>query len=565
MFKCTVNYKNNTSMNINLKIEKKDNIINYTLRDPLNFSEVDSLDFWMNDIQIKAGDEGYFFIPGGCGESLFKDSGIGYFKEHKDAEYVSPHALMPNFGLKHKSGTFIAIVTGMPEESWHIVKIKDNKYYFALRINISGHIPYEEPSVEQHILPTNSDYNDMAKEYRKYILSKGYKTITERLNPHLKYTTESIYVRIRMGWKPAPCVVKNQTLENEPPMHVSCTFADVEKIMYEYKRQGIKKAEFCLVGWNVSGHDGRWPQIFPVEEKLGGEEGLKKLIDTANKLGYAIVCHTNSSDAYTIADCFSDDLLIHLENGKPRFESDEWSGGSMYAVCPKVGYEYALRELPKVRELGFKGTHYIDVISVVPPRECFSKQHSLNKREAVEYNNKLFEYCQKLFGGMSSEGAYEYSMRYCDFALYLSFRNDDDLNTLIDEYIPFWQIVFHGIVLSNPYSNTINVPVKRKKDLLKLIEYGARPTLYYYSKFLNNGRNWMGEEDFVADSDEDIVKYSAFAKELSAIYEEMSYLQYEFIDKHERVADGIYRVTYSDGSIIIVDYNSETYSLKKCN
>ena len=59
-----------------------------------------------------------------------------------------------------------------------------------------------------------------------------------------------------------------------------------------------------MVGWNKSGHDGRWPQAFPVEEKLGGEEGLREAILHANKLGYYIAAHTNSSDAYTIADNF---------------------------------------------------------------------------------------------------------------------------------------------------------------------------------------------------------------------------------------------------------------------
>ena len=48
------------------------------------------------------------------------------------------------------------------------------------------------------------------------------------------------------------------------------------KEIKEFKSQGIDKAEFCLVGWNVSGHDGRFPQLSPVEERLGGEKKLRK-------------------------------------------------------------------------------------------------------------------------------------------------------------------------------------------------------------------------------------------------------------------------------------------------
>jgi hypothetical protein len=43
----------------------------------------------------------------------------------------------------------------------------------------------------------------------------------------------------------------------------------------------FKRAQLCLVGWNQKGHDGRWPQIFPVEEALGGEEKLRRLIRKA--------------------------------------------------------------------------------------------------------------------------------------------------------------------------------------------------------------------------------------------------------------------------------------------
>ena len=83
-------------------------------------------------------------------------------------------------------------------------------------------------------------------------------------------------------------------------MNVACSFEDVEALLEECKAMGIEHAEFCLVGWNIRGHDGRWPQVFPVEPAFGGEENLRKLIIRAKELGYSIVCHTNSTDAYSI-------------------------------------------------------------------------------------------------------------------------------------------------------------------------------------------------------------------------------------------------------------------------
>ena len=133
---------------------------------------------------------------------------------------------------------------------------------------------YEDISLLLITLPgANADYSAMARCYRNYLLKNGLCTrLSERAKtrPILKYLAEAPEIRIRMGWKPAPSPVAHQTPENEPEMKVACTFADVERLIAELQAQGVEKASLCLVGWNKSGHDGRYPQIFPVEEKLGG-------------------------------------------------------------------------------------------------------------------------------------------------------------------------------------------------------------------------------------------------------------------------------------------------------
>ena len=40
------------------------------------------------------------------------------------------------------------------------------------------------------------------------------------------------------------------------------------------------------------------------------------------------------------------------------------------------------------------------------------------------------------------------------------------------ESIPFFALVYHGIILYNPSTDTVNFPIKDKKQMLKLIEYG---------------------------------------------------------------------------------------------
>lgn len=545
----------------------------YELTADLNWNDTEYIEISLHDFKIQAGDSGYYLLPAGHTELANRDYAIGYYKCREDSITVFENMYMPVFGFKHKEICRTVIVTGMKYDVAEIIEIRGGEYFMRLRFMINGETPYESVSFEIHdLFDEDAGYCDMARIYREYQLSHGFKSIKERVTPALAYAAESPNIRIRMGWKPVPCKILEQTVDNEPLMHVACTFSDVESLMDEYKRLGIEKAEFCLVGWNVSGHDGRWPQALPVEPKLGGEAALKRLISHGKELGYVVSCHTNSTDAYSIADCFNEDDLIIDENENVSVGDERWSGGRTYNVCPKRSYETAESMLSPIAELGFTGTHYIDVITCVIPKKCYNKLHPINKKESAEYFDKLFTCAKELFGAIGSEGAYDYALKCCDTSLYVSFfdyqrRGEGDgrfQKAISDKEIPFWQLVYHGIVLSNPYGRTVNAILSESKDdVLKVIEYGGKPQLYYYAHFVDDGTDWIGRNDFGCHTDGERSFAAAKLKETMDIFGEISYLQYEFMEKHEEISDGVFEVTYSDGSIVTVDYNSKTWSVKK--
>eukprot|EP00831_Metopus_contortus_P083132 TRINITY_DN9140_c0_g1_i5.p1 TRINITY_DN9140_c0_g1~~TRINITY_DN9140_c0_g1_i5.p1 ORF type:complete len:351 (-),score=56.78 TRINITY_DN9140_c0_g1_i5:305-1357(-) len=153
----------------------------------------------------------------------------------------------------------------------------------------------------------NGSWPEMAKFYRSYVRERrGILTLEQKLkdNPTLRYSAQALTVRMRMCVKQMPTPVPEQTPETQPPMTVFLSFGMVENIIREFQRQQVEPCEFNLVGWNYGGHDGAFPQLFPVEERIGGEEGLKRLIDTAQKAGYPISLHDNYFDGYTLADTF---------------------------------------------------------------------------------------------------------------------------------------------------------------------------------------------------------------------------------------------------------------------
>lgn len=77
--------------------------------------------------------------------------------------------------------------------------------------------------------------------------------------------------------------------------------------------------------------------------------------------------------------------------------------------------------------------------------------------------------------------------------------------------VPLWQIVFNGIILSNPATECTNYTIKDPYTRLKLVEFGGRPMFYLYSAFRDNGDNWMGNSDLVC------VDAAAAARSVEAI------------------------------------------------
>lgn len=552
--------KDGSCISMEYKITEEKDYKCVTVSGKFDFSDIANVEFDKVQTVTKKGGEGYFVVPR---SSKSADYSLYYFGKHDESRSLLCEGLnMPIFGYKSDDECYIAVVSGMRHNFALRVDCENGVHTMCPIFQIREKPVYEDMKIEYFYLHgKEANYSGMARKYRQFIYAnRNVKTLLQKIEQHCEvaYTAESVLVRIRCGWKPVPPNIVHQTRENEPEMHIACDFDKVSRLLDEFKAQGIEKAEFCLVGWNISGHDGRWPEAFPVEPKLGGEEKLRELIKKAQKMGYSMVCHTNHTDQYEIADCYNPENDCVLPSRKqPTYA--KWSGGEMHSLCPKYGLENAKKMLPQVAALGFRGSHYIDVLGVLYPHICYSEKHPVDYKESVEYALEKCRIARELFGSVSSEGAYDFICEELDYGLYIAFAHDTK-HDLCDESIPFWQIVYHGSVLSNPYTDTVNSAFKTKKEFLKSIEFGARPTFYYYSKF-TSGNNWMGEIDCTCDNDEDMKNSVSKIKYAADMYKEMQDTVYAFIDDHEKLSDGVYKTTYSNGISVIVDYNNEKYEI----
>ena len=508
--------------------------------------------------RVPAGSPGYW---------VNSDGELGTFKaRERDGARRSGRPHMPFFGAVLPEGAFVAIVTGMPYNYSFTAELKKGVYELSMAYDFHMEDVYEDLAVSfVPLAGAEADYAGMARAYRAYQLKRGaVKPLRERAKaqPILDYAARWPEVRVRHAWKPVPSPVPDQTVKDEPPVKPVITFERFKEIADAFKRQGIGGAEFCLVGWNVGGHDGRWPQVFPVEPSLGGEAKLREAIAHAQGLGYEVVAHGNHRDAYLIADSWDAEYIREKNaDGTLRRGRTTWGGGRMYTICPQRAYErFALQQMPMVRALGFRGLHYLDVYSCVGAERCGDPRHPLNERQSAAWVGHILQLGRDTFGGIASEGSYDQNAGQLDYVLYVSFARPFDAATykgLVDRLVPMFQLVYNGIILSNPYTTTVNAPLKGRASELKTIEFGGRPSFYFYANFLTpgKGKNWMGDEDLTCATDDELARSVAAIKRGVDAYQKVWRLQYEYMEGHDELAPGVYRTRYADGTRVYVNYN----------
>ena len=487
------------------------------------------------------GDDGYWVAPDGV---------FGKF-DTPDGVYVAK-PVMPFFGMKTPAQNFAAIVKSLQYEFLPVASAKDGKFGIFPRFEIKKmyFAPYEDIIIDFYNLPKEATYADMAKIYRRWQLERGeVKPLKERIktNKYLEYACKSVFVKISMSAKNNRKKIEHQNAENEPPLGVSCTFDESMQIMRSFKAAGMDNVQICYTGWITKGHDGRALQFFPVEEAVGGEAKMREAVALGKSLGYQMTCHAAYTGAFTISNRWDPEYIAKMPDGS-LWKKSVWSGGRSYQPCMRRVLELFVEEDYKhIRDIGIEGLFHLDVNSAIRPPFCCDPKHPQTRKQGAEAMNAIQEMSHKYFGGQGSEAGFDHVARTLDFALYTStFHTFPSKSPLVSGCVPLWQIVYHGIILSNPFHKTMySIYAKDERDRidgrLKTAEYGGRPVVYAGKKSLSN------------------------VAPLKKAYDEFSraaYLQLEFIEDHREIAPDVFLTRYSNSDETITNYSNKPFEYK---
>jgi len=510
-----------------------------------------SLDVLPDLLTTRVGDEGFYLLPDFCGTLV-------RFKEHlptvtRDRLYMTQTEweklnVMNCFGLKrgnqgtlvmvHKGDFFCHAVTEVNQDG-------ANHLYASFGLRHEPNEPIKQEDKELIVRFTegrDDDYFDLAKVYREYLVrERGVSALKDRLagNPVLSYSARAMRVKIFHGLKP-------RSLDGNVPMKIYATFAQSEEILDTMRAAGIEKAIVTLVGWNLGGHDGAYPQKFPVEPALGGEEGLRKLIAKAKGMNYQIVPHDNLTDMYMAGQTYDPEVILRHADGTPVL-GGIWGGGQAAKSCPVAYFDRYGPDVPRIRDLGFEGHYYCDAQSN-PLYRCHDPRHPADEEQFGVSQMKLTQAYRALYGAVMQEVSPAYALPFLDEGGIVSPHGagglahlDESFKRMVDRLVPFYQLAVHGLILYPQHwiHNYRHVGVR--KGMLRDLAYGARPAMEisYFS-----GANG----DYYLDSIRDVAEGYRLA------YEELADTHVEVVEDFEELAPEASRIVYANGTTVTVNW-----------
>ena len=557
MDKCLFSAVTETGETLNFEEKREKNRIFLTLKKDL-FAKVKKLRVLEEFTKAAAGDEGFYLMP----RSLhFIGEFITRFIPRENTSFTYEKPVLSVFCMKKKDFSCVIRVKRnykyRPE-----ITVNDGVYTLAVCFDFTKNDrPYEDIEIEIIELSADASLGDMARAERQTRLARGeIQPLSEKCKRDaVEYARKYPLIRIRMGWKPVPSPVPHQNPDTEPDMFVACDFKRVRDIVDELKRQNVEGAELQLVGWNIGGHDGRWPQFFPADKRLGGDVELKKTISYIKENGYRVSLHTNLCDSYEIANCFSWADVVEDRMRQYRQEGN-WGGGFSYRVCPLCQLKNNRRDLPFIADLGVNGIHYIDVVSITDPDDCHSTTHPCPTGEGAKVLRQIIRESRDVMGAFSSEGGIDFAVGEIDYALYITFGTvfGGVVPPVADAWIPFHELIYHGTILYNPMSGTVNYPIKSAHDRLMMYLRGGKPSLYFFSKFRTGGeKNWMGETDLITTTDEDLVFAVKNVKASLDEYRKGGFdeRQLVYMSDYEILENGIEAAIYEDGYAVVGNFS----------
>lgn len=531
--------------------------------------------------------EGFILLPEGGGALIRYNNGKlsqsayyanmygwDYATERKEAVSETRNAF-PVFGMGQKDGSFICMVEGVSPfcgvsadiagryNSYNYVYSKYNVLHYD-QFNVSNRtaqllymyeseIPQGSLIQRYHFLPGDS-YVDMANAYGDYLQKK----------PEMRgeVASEDIPVNVELVGAINKVVPKlGMPIDSVVPV---TTFEEARQIIDELAQSGIRELNVRMTGWSNGGVRQKVLTGVHVVGNMGGESGMKKLIEYAKQKNVALYFDGINCFAYNsgLLDGFLP--FSHAARFTTReqvklyaydivtYRQSKWMNDKYvyYLVRPDYAKKNASNLINGLKNRGAAGVAFRDIGNLLSAD--YYNRATVTREQAKQMNVDTLKEAVNAGLRVSIKEGNDYAVPYADLITDMNLTGN--AYAIIDQRIPFYQIALHG--MKNYTGEAINLAGDYQTALLECAEYGA-------------GLNFT-----FMKADTMILQDTAYSCYLAAGYDhwkdlvlpmiaryqtEMAGLNRQTITGHEQLAKEVAVTVYQDGTRVYVNYSNNDF------
>lgn len=411
---------------------------------------------------------------------------------------------------------------------------------------------------QRYIFSDKTEYSDLAKEYRGY-LQKKYPNLGKVDGNSQALAVEMIGAVDDTEHILGYPVVRSQSLTS---------YTEAKTILADLKKEGIKNINAKYTGWFNTGVKQTSAKKVSTVGRLGSSSDLEDLTAYAGKTD-GLDLYLNGTFNYVYKDKWFDGFSstrnaakfvsreeCELYNWDPiTYQSNDdyteyHNYDSYYLVKPSYAMDSIDNYVEEVNDYGSKNIGMEDIGNTLAgdynPKDRVSREAALNLQ--VKKLQSLKQGGNKVM----ITGGNQYAVPYADFVTDMNL--DARAVNIIDEQIPFYPMALHGLV--NYSGAAINLSENQEENILKSAESGAGLYFTYIAKetsVLQDGKYTRYYACNFDDWKQDTLNlYNKFSETFEGTYDKA-------IEKHEKVADGVYKTTFEGGKAVVVNYNYSNY------
>ncbi|MBO5403124.1 MAG: hypothetical protein J6A85_08150 [Clostridia bacterium] len=399
-----------------------------------------------------------------------------------------------------------------------------------------------------------SSVSGMANIYRNYLINKGVLTAIDE-----EKTAEDIPLYIE-----TLCALETSSSVLGIPVLKMMSLSSFDKIIEMLELLGdkadISNVKLRLMGWQDGGIGYTVPNGVDVEDVIGGEEGLKKLIEYASKSGATV--YPDFDFVYAHHDKWFDgfsqskDLAKTINDRYARHQYYDalyqgYGTSGMGIISASVMDRFYTNSWEEYKE------YNAGAISVGALGEAlssdFDEDEPYNREDTKILTTKLLEKIKNDNGNVMVSGGNAYAFPYVTDIVNIAL--DDSGYQYSATSVPFTGMVLHGYI--EYAGEPINLAGDYRYTVLKTIENGANP---YFVFAIENTSELKKYNSWYEVSGYYSVRYNIWLNDMVATYNELnaaladvktaSIVNHEFLDDEYDVV----KVTYSNGVSYIINY-----------